>query len=106
MSETRIIVSENDIRQVADEIKKQFHPDKVIIFGSYAGGEPTVDSDVDILIIMQSDLSVREAAYNIRKSINPAFPVDIIVRTPAQIEQRTAMGDRFIQGILEYGLIV
>lgn len=106
MSETKTTISEKDIRQITDQLKKQFRPEQIIIFGSYAGGEPTVDSDVDILIIMQTDLSAREAAYTVRKAINPAFPVDILVRTPAQIKQRTAMGDQFIQDILENGLVV
>ena len=106
MSEARTTISENEIRQVADQIKKLFNPEKVIVFGSYAEGEPSADSDVDLLIILDTTSSPRELAYNIRKSISPAFPVDIIVRTPAQIEERVLLGDQFIQNILDSGQVL
>lgn len=69
------------IRRVARQVAEQFHPDKIILFGSYAHGTPHADSDVDILVVMptrnQLDQSVK-----ISLAIDPPFDLDIIVRTP------------------------
>ena len=49
---SRGLIPRRTIRKFVAEIVRQFHPEKVILFGSYAYGKPTYDSDVDLLVIM------------------------------------------------------
>lgn len=72
------------IRNVTRQIVQQFHPQKVILFGSYAYGQPTEDSDVDLLVVMDTDESPLHAAAKIAAAIEHPFPLDIVVRTPLE----------------------
>src|SRR5438093_8720783 len=69
------------IRRFAREVAERFHPEKIILFGSYAYGEPHEDSDVDILVVMPARNDM-DQALKISFEIDPPFPLDIIVRTP------------------------
>jgi len=72
------------IRNVTRQIVQQFHPQKVILFGSYAYGQATEDSDVDLLVVMDTDESPLHVAANIAAAIEHPFPLDIVVRTPVE----------------------
>jgi predicted nucleotidyltransferase len=72
------------IRNVIRQIVQQFHPQKVILFGSYAYGQPTEDSDVDLLVVMDTDESPLHAAAKIAAAVEHPFPLDIVVRTPVE----------------------
>ena len=97
-------VSRNIIQQVADEIVQRFHPQMVVLFGSYAYGTPTRDSDVDLLVMMETQLSNVEQAVEIRKAVDFPFPTNLLVRTPQQLEERLAKGDIFLQEIMTKGV--
>jgi CRISPR-associated endonuclease Cas3-HD len=92
------------IRLLAKKIKEIFNPQKIILFGSYAYGIPKKGSDIDLLVIMDTDIPVRQQAFFIRKELRSSIPIDIIVRTPAQIEERIRMGDFFIKQIIQKGI--
>jgi predicted nucleotidyltransferase len=93
------------IRRFAREVADRFHPDKIILFGSYAYGTPHADSDVDILVVMparnQLDMAVR-----ISLDIDPPFPLDIIVRTPKNMKWRLEEGDSFLREITSQGKVL
>jgi uncharacterized protein len=72
------------IRNVTRQIVRQFHPQKVILFGSYAYGQPTEDSDVDLLVVMDTDESPLHVAAKIAAAIEHPFPLDVVVRTPVE----------------------
>ena len=72
------------LRNVTWQIVQQFHPQKVILFGSYAYGQPTEDSDVDLLVVMDTDESPLHVAAKIAAAIEHPFPLDIVVRTPVE----------------------
>ena len=72
------------IQNVTRQIVQQFHPQKVILFGSYAYGQPTEDSDVDLLVVMDIDESPLHVAAKIAAVIEHPFPLDIVVRTPVE----------------------
>ncbi len=93
----------SSIRKLAMQIAKQFNPNKIILFGSYAYGKPTEDSDVDILVIMPFKGRNPEKATEIWMATKPKFPVDIMVRKPAELKKRLAMGDFFLQEITQKG---
>lgn len=88
------------------QIAKQFQPQRIILFGSYAYGNPRPESDVDLLIIMETPLREVQQALQIRQALNPLFGVDIIVYTPARLEQRLKLGDSFLQEISAKGIVV
>ena len=91
------------IESLSQRIAEEFRPDRIILFGSYAYGEPTEDSDVDILVVMPFAGKPVYKAIEIRTKIDPRFPVDLIVRTPQQVEERVAMNDWFMREIVEKG---
>ncbi len=95
---------EQKLRDVTQKIIKAYNPERIILFGSFAYGEPTEDSDVDLLIIMDSDERPAVRSSRISKLLRPRpFPMDILVRTPQEIQHRRNMSDHFIEEILERG---
>jgi uncharacterized protein len=74
------------------------HPEKIILFGSYARGNPTPDSDVDLLVIMRATDSARDRSWAVSRLFLPRpFSVDILVRTPQEI-QSAIEKDNFLSG--------
>jgi predicted nucleotidyltransferase len=74
------------IRRLARQIAERFHPDKIILFGSYAYGQPHAESDVDLLVIMPTRNAI-DQAIRIDLAFKRPFAVDLYVRTPYQIRQ-------------------
>jgi uncharacterized protein len=101
-----IIVTRRQIRAYAAEIAREFHPRRIILFGSYAYGKPTRDSDVDLLVIMPHKGRGGQKAIEIRRKTPAPFPMDLLVRSPQKIRQRLAWGDCFIEEILEKGKVL
>ena len=79
-------VTRSLIRKYADQIARQFHPNKIILFGSYAYGKPSEDSDVDLLVIMSFKGRNPEKATEIWMATRTKFPIDIMVRKPEEID--------------------
>ena len=99
-------ITRSTIRRYADKIARQFHPNKIILFGSYAYGSPTQDSDVDLLVIMPFEGKGARKATEILLATDPSFPIDLIVRTPEQIRTRIKLGDFFIREITQNGKVL
>jgi len=100
-------VTRKQINAVVQKIVQEFNPEKVILFGSYAYGKPTVDSDVDLLIIAEStERPAQRATRAYRVVHGKTFPMDIIVRTPHELAQRLAIGDSFLKEIIERGRVL
>lgn len=98
--------SYGEIKELAEQIVREFQPRKIILFGSHAHGKPAWDSDVDLLVIMPFKGRPSRHAVKIRSRIDTAVALDLLVRTPQQISQRLAMGDTFMRDILERGKVV
>ncbi len=76
------------INDIAIRIAKMFNPDKIILFGSYAGGTPTNDSDIDLLIIKDTDLPRHKRSIEIQRMlIGSMMPMDILVYTNNEFEK-------------------
>ena len=100
-------ITEAKIQSAAHKIADSVHPDKIILFGSFCYGTPTPDSDVDLLVILESKHSAHARSAQISDILYPRpFPVDIIVRTPSEIEERLAFGDPFFHEIMTKGKIL
>ncbi len=104
--DVRTRIPDEVIYEVARRIADRFHPQRIILFGSYAYGIPRAESDVDLLIIMDTQLSETRQALQIRQDLNPLFAIDILVYTPARIDQRIAWGDSFLKEIIERGVVL
>lgn len=94
----------SQLQTIAKKIKDKFNPQKIILFGSHAYGMPKKWSDVDILVVMETDKPVKEQAFLIRRELRTPIPVDILVRTPQQIKERIELGDFFIKRLMEKGI--
>jgi predicted nucleotidyltransferase len=100
-------VTRKQIDAVVQKIVQEFHPEKVILFGSYAYGKPNADSDVDLLVVMESDeRPARRAIRVVRQLLDVPFPMDVLVRTPQEVRQRLQMNDCFVREIVERGRVL
>lgn len=91
------MVAFKDIERFTDRLVEAYRPHRVVLFGSYARGRARPDSDVDILVVMPfKGNGVRKAA-EIVKRLRPRFALDLVVRTPKQIERRLAWHDSFLE---------
>src|SRR5438094_5465684 len=92
-------------RRYARAIAEEFHPDKIILFGSYAYGTPHADSDVDLLVIMPARNEL-DQAMRIRLAVDNQFPLDLILRTPKNMVWRLAEGDSFLREVVTRGKVL
>jgi len=99
-------ISKRAIYAFARKVAKEFRPQKIILFGSYAYGKPTMDSDVDVLIIMSFSGRNPEKATEIWMATKPKFPVDIMVRKPSELKKRLALGDYFLKDVVNKGKVL
>ena len=103
----RMMIDWVDIQRYCDAIAREFKPRRIVVFGSYAYGRPTNDSDVDVMVVMPFSKRRRtRPSLAIRQRIAAGFPVDILVREPAEIARRLRSGDSFITDVIRRGKVV
>jgi uncharacterized protein len=100
-----------DIQSIMDEtvrrITERFHPEKIILFGSFVNGRSTPDSDLDILIVMRVEGSRRDATNEIDLMLaDRTIPMDLIVVTPEQFERQQNMLGSIIGSAVREGRVV
>ena len=101
------MVTQKDIQATCDDIVREFAPLQVILFGSYAYGTPTEDSDVDFLVVMDiPESETRRQAVEIRQRIPRRFSMDLLVRSPKEIAYRISHNDWFLREITEKGEVL
>ena len=82
------LIAPETIDGIAKAIVENFHPEKIILFGSYAVGTPTPDSDLDFLVVMDTDQPRNKRSVPIRLMFSPVpCAMDILVYTPEEIEK-------------------
>jgi predicted nucleotidyltransferase len=99
-------ISARNIHSVVGQIATKFKPDKIILFGSLAHGNPGPESDVDLLVVMETPLRNSEQASQIIRAVDYHFAMDLIVRRPKELVERIASGDSFLREIVEKGKVV
>ena len=87
------------IQATCDEIVREFSPLQVILFGSYAYGTPTAESDVDLFVVMEE----KRQAWEMRERIPRRFQLDLHVWCPKDIAYRVAHNDWFLREVFEKG---
>ncbi len=100
------MVSAQALTQFTSRLVQEYHPRKVILFGSYAYGTPTPDSDIDLLVVMPFAGKPVLKSVEILNTLNPDFPIDLIVRTPEDLDRRLALNDFFLQEIIREGKVL
>ena len=100
----RTRIPKKTISALAAHIVAHFDPDKIILFGSHAYGNPSAWSDVDFLVVKETPKGELKSQLEIAKSLPELnFSVDIVVRSQKTIERRTKLGDWFLIDIFEKG---
>ena len=99
-------IPQEAIDYVVWQIAEKFQPLKIILFGSYAYGTPRPESDVDLLVIMETPLKEIDQEIHICQEIEYHFGLDLLVKTPATLANRLALGDPFLKEIVKKGQVL
>jgi predicted nucleotidyltransferase len=99
-------ISAEVIDEVAHQIAERFKPQKIILFGSYADGTSRAESDIDLLVVMDTSIKEMQQAQQIRQYLNPLFGIDLVIHTPANLARRLELGDLFLQGVISKGKVL
>jgi predicted nucleotidyltransferase len=100
-------VTEEALQAIVHRLVTELHPHKIMLFGSYSYGTPTVDSDVDLLVIMDTTASPVDRYLRVSRLLRPRpFPLDLLVKTPKEIAQALARDDAFVQEIMTRGRVL
>src|SRR3989344_2874213 len=101
-------VIEEKINEIKDKIVREYKPEKIILFGSFAWGEPHEDSDVDLLVVMESNKPRIERQREVLSVIYPSdVPIDVLVHTPEELEESiNKKGNLFLEDIVQNGKVL
>ena len=97
------------IARIVSTIGREYKPQKIILFGSYAYGKATPDSDIDLLIIKDTDVRAVDRFVEVKRIIyDPQLriPVSPLVYTPQELEERLDMGDDFMEEVMREGKVL
>ena len=94
------------INYIASQIVQKYKPQKIILFGSAAYSKFTPDSDLDFFIIKDDPRSGGERIYDVSGMFEHNVATDVLVYTPAEVEQCLKWGDPFVREILSSGKVI
>lgn len=99
------VLSPELLQEIVDRLVREFHPDRIILFGSHAWGEPSADSDVDLLVVVPaSEISPAQRASRAHRALRGlGIPKDVIVRTREEVERYRLVPASLEAEILERG---
>lgn len=101
------MVTREQIDQIVKRVVTNYHPERIILFGSYAYGEPKEHSDVDLLIIKDSDLPRYQRGREVRKYLRGMkVAVDLVVYTREEVEKWKDVKPAFISTVFEKGKVL
>ena len=100
------MVDQRRIEELSERIVQEFQPERIILFGSYAYGQPRPDSDVDLLVLLPFQGKGFRKSLEILNLLSPEFPVDLIARRPDDTARRYAEGDPLIREALDHGKVL
>ncbi len=106
MSQPRSV--DHRIRAIVKKIAREFQPEKIILFGSYAWGHPTSESDLDLFIVKSGLRKPKHLRTTDIDRLLDRAPMawDALVYTPEEVEDRIARGDFFIRRIMNEGTVL
>ncbi len=101
------MISKDKISEIVEKIASGYNPDKIILFGSYAIGNPDENSDLDLFVIKKSDKPRPQRIVKVRKMLyGSMIPIDLIVYTPEEIEANKDNKYSFVYEVLNTGKIL
>jgi predicted nucleotidyltransferase len=96
------MIEKAKINEIVSKIALHFDPDKIILFGSYASGKATNDSDLDLLIIQETELPRHKRSFDIQKSLKGSMiPMDILVYTIKEFEEERNQKNSFLNSLIQ-----
>ena len=96
----------NDIIEISGKIAEIFRPERIILFGSYAYGSPSEDSDADLMVILHFEGKSFNQSLEILNAVDPQFPLDLIAYRPDDVQRRYKEGDPLIREALDKGKVL
>lgn len=100
-------VDHSVIEEIVNRVLQSVQPEKIILFGSYAYGQPHEGSDLDILVVMESDLPRYKRAVPIYKALAGfLIPKDVLVYTPDEIDAWAAVPQAFVTAVMKKGKVI
>ena len=100
------MVTIDQIQELADQIAREYQPERIILFGSFAYGDPHPHSDVDLLVSMPFKGNALNKAAGMIRNLKPPFAVDLMLHRPEQIKQRIEWGDPLLREAVERGRVL
>jgi len=100
------MISLDRIRDVSEHIVRQFAPDRIILFGSYAYGTPDEGSDVDLLVVLPFEGKAYRKSAEIASAVHAGFPLDVLARRPDDVERRYRAADPLIREAVNRGQVL
>lgn len=98
--------SKQEIKNITDQIVKKYKPEKIILYGSFAYGKPTKNSDLDLLIIKNTKKSRVERIKEVLMKVQCDIPLEPLVYTPRELNERINLGDSFIKEAMNRGKLI
>jgi predicted nucleotidyltransferase len=95
------------LHMISERLKREYQAEQVILYGSHTTGEATEDSDVDLFIIAPTKERFFERMATVLRMIRDlkrGVPIEPVVLTKEEVEERIRIGDQFVQGIIEQGI--
>jgi predicted nucleotidyltransferase len=102
-------ITEEMLEEITQRIVRAFQPEKIVLFGSYAYGQPAFKSDLDLLVVMKRyhNRSVFERDRLVTSVARPrGIAMDVLVRTPKEVAYRLKIGDRFFHEVMTKGQVL
>jgi predicted nucleotidyltransferase len=100
------VVTMKEIQAIGRRIGREFHPQRVILFGSHAHGRARPDSDIDILVILPFRGQGFRKSLEILNRLDLSIPIDLLARQPGDVKRRYAERDPIIRDALDRGKVL
>lgn len=101
------IISQNEIQKIARDIAEAVNAERVVLFGSYANGHAGEDSDIDLLVVAESDQPRYRRSRDLYRLFHPhGFALDIVVYTPEEMNQNSRTPVSFVSQVMREGKTV
>ncbi len=95
-----------ELGKIVEVLKAKYKPEKIILFGSLARGEIKEWTDIDLVIIKQTNKDPWQRTKEVDKFIKHTLPVDLLIYTPREVKERLSMNDFFVKEFIEKGKVV
>ena len=94
---------------IVSKLAREYQPHQVILYSSQVRGAPDLGNDIDLLIVKDSQMSPYQRAVHVRRLLRDPqrrIPLDLLVITPSELEERLERGDQFLQMIVSQGKVL